>query len=43
MLKHYFAVALRNVRSAPLVFAMNVLTLALGLACFVTAYAFVTF
>jgi putative ABC transport system permease protein len=43
VLKHYFAIALRNVRSAPFVFAMNVLTLALGLACFVTAYAFVAF
>jgi putative ABC transport system permease protein len=43
VLKHYVRVALRNVRSAPFAFAMNVLTLALGLACFVTVYAFVTF
>lgn len=43
MLKHYLAVALCNARSAPFVFVMNVLTLGVGLACFVTAYAFVTF
>ncbi|HEX5048459.1 MAG TPA: FtsX-like permease family protein [Gammaproteobacteria bacterium] len=43
MLKHYVAVALRNVRGAPFTSAVNLLTLAVGLVCFVTAYAFVTF
>ncbi len=43
MLSHYFAVALRKLRSAPVAAAMNVLTLALGLACFVAVYAFVAF
>jgi hypothetical protein len=43
VLHHYLAVALRNVRSEPLAFAMNVLTLAIGLACFVTVYALVAF
>ena len=39
MFAHYVAVALRNVRSAPFASAVNVLTLAVGLVCFVTAYA----
>ena len=43
MLTHYLAVALRNVRRAPTAFAVNVITLSLGLVCFVTAYAFVAF
>ncbi|HUL82681.1 MAG TPA: ABC transporter permease [Gammaproteobacteria bacterium] len=43
MLKHYLSVAIRNFRATPLAFAMNVLTLALGIACFVMAYAFVVF
>jgi len=43
VLKHYVFVAIRNLRAAPLAFAMNVLTLALGIACFVMAYAFVVF
>ncbi|HET8699323.1 MAG TPA: ABC transporter permease, partial [Gammaproteobacteria bacterium] len=43
MIKHYLAVALRNVRGAPFTSAVNVLTLAVGLVCFVTASAFVTF
>jgi putative ABC transport system permease protein len=43
MLAHYVAVALRNIRGTPLAAAVNVLTLAVGLVCFVTAYAFVTF
>jgi putative ABC transport system permease protein len=43
MLKHYLAVAARNLRSSPLASAMNVVTLALGIACFVIAYAFVLF
>jgi putative ABC transport system permease protein len=43
MVSHYLAVALRNVRRTPLASAVNLLTLAVGLMCFVTAYAFVTF
>jgi putative ABC transport system permease protein len=43
MLKHYLFSALRNALAAPLASAMNVVTLALGLACFATAYAFVSF
>jgi len=43
MFGHYVAVALRNVRTAPFTSAVNLLTLAVGLVCFVTAYAFVTF
>ncbi len=43
MFAHYVAVALRNIRSAPFATVVNVLTLAIGLVCFVTAYAFVTF
>src|SRR5262252_10271164 len=43
MLKHYVAVAVRNLRASPLASAMNVVTLALGIACFVIAYAFVLF
>ncbi len=43
MLSHYLTVALRNIRRAPFLSAVNVLTLALGLACFVTAYAIVAY
>ncbi|HTL87544.1 MAG TPA: ABC transporter permease [Acidimicrobiia bacterium] len=43
MFAHYIAVALRNIRSAPFAALVNLLTLAIGLLCFVTAYAFVTF
>ena len=43
MVTHYLFVAIRNLRAAPLAFALNVLTLALGIACFVMTYAFVTF
>ncbi|HEX6998579.1 MAG TPA: FtsX-like permease family protein [Gammaproteobacteria bacterium] len=43
MLTHYLALALRNARRTPLAAAMNVLTLALGLACFLIAYAAVAF
>jgi len=43
VLTHYLSVALRNLRSAPLASTMNVVTLALGIACFVIAYAFVLF
>jgi putative ABC transport system permease protein len=39
MFAHYVAIALRNVRAAPFTSAVNVLTLAVGLVCFVTAYA----
>ncbi|HET8696962.1 MAG TPA: hypothetical protein VFO94_05730, partial [Gammaproteobacteria bacterium] len=43
MLRHYLALALRNSRRTPVAAAVNVLTLALGLACFVIVYAFVAF
>ena len=43
MFSHYVALALRNIRNAPFASAVNLLTLAVGLVCFVTAYAFVTF
>ena len=43
MFRHYLAVALRNLRGAPFATAVNVVTLAVGLVCFVTAYAFVEF
>jgi putative ABC transport system permease protein len=43
MFAHYVAVALRNIRTAPFTSAVNVLTLAVGLVCFVTAYAAGTF
>ncbi len=39
MLAHYAAVALRSIRSTPFTSAVNVVTLAVGLVCFVTAYA----
>jgi putative ABC transport system permease protein len=43
MFPHYVTVALRNIRGAPFAAAVNLLTLAIGLVCFVTAYAAVTF
>jgi putative ABC transport system permease protein len=43
MFAHYVTVALRNIRSAPFASIVNLLTLAGGLICFVTAYAFVRF
>ena len=43
MLNHYFSLAVRNLRRAPIAAATNILTLALGLVCFVTAYAFAAF
>jgi putative ABC transport system permease protein len=43
VLTHYFSVALRNLRASPAASVMNVVTLALGVACFVIAYAFVLF
>jgi putative ABC transport system permease protein len=39
MLAHYVATALRSVRATPFPSAVNVVTLAVGLVCFVTAYA----
>jgi putative ABC transport system permease protein len=39
MFKHYVAVALRSIRATPFTSAINVVTLAVGLVCFVTAYA----
>jgi putative ABC transport system permease protein len=43
VLRHYLALALRNSRRTPVAAAVNVLPLALGLACFVIVYAFVAF
>ena len=43
MIFHYLTVASRNIRHAPFLAAVNILTLALGLACFVTAYAVVAY
>jgi putative ABC transport system permease protein len=43
MLKHHIVLAARNARRSPLATAVNVATLAIGLACFLTAYAFVAF
>jgi len=43
MLGHYFTIALRSLRRAPLTAAVNVVALALGLASFVIAYGIVTF
>src|SRR5215468_4604843 len=43
MFRHYVSVALRNIRTSPFTSAVNVLTLAVGLVCFVTAYAAGTF
>jgi hypothetical protein len=43
MFAHYVAVALRNIRGAPFASVINLVTLAVGLLCFVTAYAFVNF
>ncbi|HEX5049053.1 MAG TPA: ABC transporter permease [Gammaproteobacteria bacterium] len=43
MFGHYFTVGMRTIRGAPFASLVNLLTLAVGLICFVTAYAFVTF
>ena len=43
VLSHYLALTLRIFVRAPFATAVNVLTLAAGLFCFLTAYAFVTF
>ncbi|HET7924220.1 MAG TPA: ABC transporter permease, partial [Rhodanobacteraceae bacterium] len=42
-LTHYLALTLRIFRRSPFATGVNVLTLAAGLFCFLTAYAFVTF
>ncbi len=43
MLRHYLAIALRNLRRAPFTALINVATLALGLVAFVAAYAVVAY
>ena len=43
MLRHYLAIALRNLRRSPFTAAINVSTLALGLVAFVAAYAVVAY
>jgi putative ABC transport system permease protein len=43
MLLHYLAVALAKFRKTPLTTTANVLTLALGLACFIAAYGIATY
>jgi hypothetical protein len=43
VLKHYLALTLRIFCRAPFTTGTNVLTLAAGVFCFLTAYAFVTF
>ena len=43
MLGHYILVAFRNFRRSPVATAINVLALALGLTCFVVAYAVVQY
>jgi putative ABC transport system permease protein len=43
MLSHYLAIALRNLRRAPLTALINVATLALGLIAFVAAYGVVAY
>src|SRR5215831_15674385 len=43
MFRHYVAIALRNIRNSPFASGVNVVTLAVGLVCFVTAFAAGTF
>jgi putative ABC transport system permease protein len=43
MLRHYLAIALRNLRRSPFTAIINVSTLALGLVAFVAAYAVVAY
>lgn len=43
MLRHYVVVALRILRRSPFTAAANILTLSVGLVCFLTAYAYSTF
>ena len=43
MIRHYLASALANIARAPFTTAANILTLALGLACFIAAYGIATY
>jgi putative ABC transport system permease protein len=43
MIRHYLASAFANIVRAPFTTAANVLTLALGLACFIAAYGIATY
>ncbi len=43
MIKHYLLVALARFRNAPIVAAVNVLALALGLACFIMSWGAVSY
>ncbi|HEV7691652.1 MAG TPA: ABC transporter permease [Hyphomonadaceae bacterium] len=43
MIRHYLASAVGNILKAPFTTAANVLTLALGLTCFLAAFSIVTF
>lgn len=43
MIGHYFATALARFRATPFATTANVLTLALGLACFIAAYGIATY
>jgi putative ABC transport system permease protein len=43
VLRHYLAIAIRNLKRAPLTAVINVATLTLGLVAFVAAYAVVTY
>ncbi len=43
MFKHYLTTALRNFRRSPYITTINVLGLALGLACFIAAYGAVAY
>jgi hypothetical protein len=43
VIRHYFASALTRFRKSPFTTAANILTLALGLACFVAAYGIATY
>jgi putative ABC transport system permease protein len=43
MLRHYVVVSLRSLRRAPFVSAIKLLVLALGLTCFIGAYALVSY
>src|SRR5215475_12284674 len=43
MFAHYLAVALARFKTSPFTTAANVLTLALGLACFIAAYGITSY
>jgi len=43
VLLHYLKIAVRNIRRAPVTAAINVMTLSLGLVCFVSAYAVISY